>query len=68
MRWALTLTSDVTQMTAKRGDFSPRFFRPRAHVPGARYFHYTIPHAICQEKKWLKDKKYYFPILCILHY
>ena len=38
MRWGLTPISDAILMTAKRGDFSPRFFRPRAYVPGARFF------------------------------
>ena len=38
MRWDLIPISDAIQMTAKRGGFSPRFFRPRAHVPSARFF------------------------------
>ena len=38
MRWGLTPISDAILMTAKRGDFSPRFFRPRAYDPGARFF------------------------------
>ena len=38
MRWDLIPISDAIQMTAKRGGFSPSLFRPRAYVPGARFF------------------------------
>jgi len=37
------------------------FFRPRAHDPGARYFHYTRPCTLCQEKNAKKIKKLFFP-------
>ena len=66
MRWGLTPTSDAIPMTAKRGDFSPRFFRPRAFGPGAPNFYYTMPPAICQEKRWKKLYKIIILILCIL--
>ena len=38
MRWGLTPISVAIPTTAKRGGFSPRFFRPRAYDPGARFF------------------------------
>ena len=38
MRWGLTPISGAIPMIAKRGDFPPRFFRPHAYDPGARFF------------------------------
>ena len=36
-------------------------FRPRAHDPCARYFHYTAAHTICQEKNVKKIKQIIIP-------
>jgi hypothetical protein len=36
-------------------------FRTRAHDPGARYFYYTRPPALCQEKNAKKINKLFFP-------
>ena len=48
--WAPTPTWVASPMTAKAviGFHFALFARPRAHDPGARYFHYTRPYAICQ--------------------
>ena len=50
MRWGLTLTSDVTQMTAEWGEtpLSP-VGRPTLGRCGP-LFHYNMPRAICPEK------------------
>ena len=39
----------------------PFLLRTRAHEPGARYFHYTTAHTICQEKNAKKIKQIIIP-------